>query len=1031
MRLAFYDNPYLLWLTVAIIAVAGLSALISLPRLEDPRITNRNPLIVTEVPGASAERVETLVTEVLEEALEEVSEIKTVDSTSRAGVSLIAVELKDRVTTAGNDEIFSKMRDRLGDAAADLPAEAGAPFLDDQRDPVAFTLILGLVWERPGTPNLTLLDRHAEELARRLRALKGTELVRRYGEIDEEITVTADARALADLGLPVAQAARRIAAADAKLPAGQLRGADRDAVIEVEGALDAIERVRQIPLIETEQGSVVRVGDVAQVVRDRRTPPMEIARTGGRRTVFVAARMEQGVRIDRWTPRAFAIVADYGARLGSGIAVETVFDQSVYTEDRLADLAFNLALGVGVVMIVVLATMGWRSGLIVGSAIPLVFASVLFALLLVDGALHQMSIFGMIIALGLLIDNAIVVTDEVTARLRKGESRRAAVAGALGHLFAPLLASSLTTVLAFAPIVLLPGNAGDFVGWIGGSVLFAIVFSFMLSMTVIAALAGRYVRFEGARRWWHQGLDVPALAALTRRLLGGGLKRPWLGMALAAAPALLGFAVAPFLGNQFFPPVDRNMFEIEVKLDEQTAIARSYELVTAMEARILKAPEVARVHWLAGGSFPSVYYNLTMDQDRASHYAQAIVETGTADGTEALIPRLQAILDAAFPAAQILVRQFGQGPPVDADVQYRLYGPDRAVLQDLGERMRRALQAHPDVLHSWMTMGRGLPKLWVEADEDAARLAGLTLADLAGQLQGNLEGYRGGSVLEGLENLPVRVRLAEDVRGSLAAIASTDFLRPAAAGADAQWTPLAALGRIALRPEPAAVTRYDSRRTNMVEASTRNEALPIDVTYEVLDALEAEGFDLPPGYEIELGGSVETDSEAVGNLMQFVPTITVLMIATLILAFKSLRLAGILFVVVGLSVGLGQLATFSIGFPVSFNTILGTLGLIGIALNDSIVVLASIRDNPRAAAGEHAAVIDAVMGCGRHVASTTLTTMGGFLPLLLFIGGDFWPSLAIVLAGGIAGATLIAVFFVPAAYVLLRRRRERGEAAPA
>ena len=1022
MSTLFYHNRYLLGVTLLVLIVAGATAFLTLPRLEDPRITNRNPIILTQVAGASAERVQTLVTERLEEALQEVSEIKTLEATSRAGLSSISVELKDAITAQTNDAVFSKIRDRLSDAEADLPAEAAKPFLDDQRLPVAFTLIAAVRWPGEAPPNLAILSRLSEELADRLRSIPGTELVRRYGAATEEIVVETDPAVLADLGLEAADVAARLKAADAKVPAGQLRHGDRDVVIEVDGGFEASARIARVPVAETGTGATVRLQDVARVQRAVRTPQAATGWANGDRAVFVAARMETGIRVDQWAPKAQAAVAAMQPDVGDGVTLDIVFDQAQYTNARLASLGINLFLGAVVVVAVVMATMGWRSGLMVGLAIPLTACAVLFAISLTGGALHQMSIFGMIIALGLLIDNAIVVVDEVTHRLRQGVARDAALSGALKQLFTPLLASTLTTMLAFAPITLLPGNAGDFVGWIGGSVMLAIGFSFAIAMTVIATLAAHLVTPSASQGWWQRGLDLPRFARFFAGRLRAALIRPRLGMLAAAAPALVGFAIAPQLGNQFFPPVDRNMFEIDVRLPQETALARTEKIVAAMEADMRQAPALRHVYWMVGNSFPSVYYNLVMDEDRASHYAHGIVVTERSDDVDRLIKRFQRRLDRRFPEAQVIIRQFGQGPPVSADVQFRLFGPDRDELQDLGDRMRRTLQAHGDVLHTSMTMARGLPKLWVAADEDETRLAGLSLRQLAGQLQGTLEGYTGGSLLEGLEDLPVRVRAGQDIRGDLSAIGSLPLSTEPAARA---WVPLASLGAVELRPEPASLTRYNGRQTNIVEGWTQNDALPIDATYDVLDTLAAQGFEIPPGYRLGLGGAVEEDSQAVGNLLQFVPVLVVLTIAIVVLSFRSLRLAGILFAVAGLSGGLAMLSTFAIQFPISFNTILGTLGLIGIALNDSIVVLASIRADETGRSGDIDGVVRAVMGCGRHVCSTTLTTMGGFLPLLIFVGGDFWPSLAIVLVGGIAGATLLATIFVPAAYVLSRRPGDR------
>ncbi len=1023
--LALMENRHLLAMVLLVIVAAGASSLGSLPRTEDPRIVMRNPIVITHLPGASAERVESLVTEKLEAQLEEVAEISEIESTSRAGISIVSITLADEVSDS--QEIFSEIRDQLAAAVPELPAEAATPQFDDKRGATAFSLIVGLTIEDGA--HLGLVSRLGEALADRLRILTGTELVRLYGEAQEELTVAVDHAELAALGLTPQAVARAVRAADAKAPSGMLRSGRSDLVLEVRGELDSALRVGRVPLLRAPDGAITRVSDIARVERGWREPTREIGLVDGSRAVFVAARMEPGERADAWAARARAAVAEFETEVGGPVALEIVFDQSEYTVERLGSLASNLLLGGAVVVLVVLFTMGLRAGLVVGAALPLTVALALFALLASGGTLQQMSIFGMMIALGLLIDNAIVVVDEVSARRRAGAPARDAVAQAVAHLFRPLLASTLTTVLAFAPIPLLIGNVGDFVGPIGVSVILALGASFALSMTLVPALAGLLVPAapaEARARWWQRGLELPRAAAAMRRLLIRLLRRPALAFAVAAALPLLGFALAPTLGSQFFPRVDRNMFDVQVWLPRDASLERTRQTAARVESVLRSHDAVQRVSWLVGGSFPSVFYNLVMSRDDASYYARGVVETRTAAEVKRLLPIVQARIDAAVPGAQVVVRQFGQGPPVDADVEIEIVGPSIAVLQALGEAVRQRLVEQPEVLHSQATLERGEPKLWVDVREDEARLAGLTLRDVAGQLDGNLEGRTGGSVVEQLEELPVRIRLADARRRNRQALAATQLV----AGGAREWLPLTALGELTLRPEVGGITRCNGERCNRIQAYLSNDALPIEVAAAVGESLERSGFTLPAGYRLSVGGDSEEQATAVSSLLRYAPVLGVLMVATVVLSFRSAALAALLFGVAGLSVGVGLLATWVSGFPFSFNSILGTAGLIGVALNDSIVVLAAIREDARARAGDLDAVVDAVLGCGRHVISTTLTTIGGFLPLLLFVGGDFWPPLAIVLAGGVAGATLLATLFVPAGVVALARRRRRPAREP-
>ncbi len=1011
-------NRHLLVLLVLTIVVGGFSALNHIPRLEDPVITMRNPLVITMLPGATAERVEAQVTEKLEVALKEIPEIKETITTSRANISVVAIELIEGVTKDTNREVFARIRDKVEEARRDFPPETLASVFDDKRGALAFTLILGLQWDGPGPTNLKILSREAETLADRLRTVPGTDIVRVYGAPAEQVLVELDPDKAAALGLSIGEVATALRAADAKLPAGTLVGRQRNLLVEVQGELDSLDRVGNVALRAGPSGSLLKISDVATVSRSAVDPAEEIARTNGQRTVYVAARVIEEQRVDVWAERASQVVGAYRDTLGSGVTLETVFDQNFYTSGRLAELTANLLLGGVVVLLVVFFSMGWRASWIVGSALPLTASLTLLIVSYTGGKLHQMSIFGMIIALGLLIDNAIVVTDDIRKGLRAGLGGPAAVAQAIHHLFVPLLSSTLTTIFAFAPILLLPGNAGDFISPIGSSVIIALAGSFLVAMTMVASFAGLFGRTGkiDARlpSWLANGVSHAPLADWFGRTLQRFYVRPVRTMAIASAIPMIGFVLASTMGVQFFPRTDRNMFELQLWLPGGSGIQETDTIARSIEDRLWQRDEVTAVHWLHGSSFPSVYYNLVMNKDNTPHYAHAVIEATDFKAVKQLIPEIQAELDARFPQTQIVVGQFAQGPPAEADVEFRVVGPNIRQLQNLAEIVRLKLAEHPDVLHTQVTMPRGEPKVRFTANEADARQAGLTLSDLAQQLQGTLQGITAGTVLEDITELPVRVRYPTSERADFDALLGHRFIAPSG-----QWVPLAGLGDLELEPASGGITRRNSERVNIVRGYTRNGALPIEVTKAVTEAVERSDLVLPAGYRLEVGGDSENQSEAVGNLTLYLPVLGLLTIAILVLSFRSVAMAGLLSVVAFLSVGFGLLATWLSGFPLSFNTILGSLGLIGLAFNSSIVVLASVRAHEGASRGDPAALAERVLDSSRHLISTTLTTIGSFLPLLIFVGGEFWPPLAIVLAGGVGGSTLLAMVFTPAAYRLI------------
>jgi multidrug efflux pump subunit AcrB len=1028
MSNAFFRNPRLVILTLLLIVVSGLSALELLPRREDPKLTERFASITTRFPGATAERVEALVTEKIEEELEQLDEIKEIQSNSRSGFSAVQVELRDDIQQV--DEVWSKVRDRVADASLLFPSGAEAAELDsDQID--GSSMIVGFRWNSSEPISRGILRRMAEELSDELRRISGTKRTELYGAADEELLVLVDELEARRLGLSAAAISRAVQSSDAKVAAGRMRGPQNEFLIEVEGELTSLEAVRDIPL-RSREGRIVRLGEIARVERSVVTPMRERMLIDGHEGVALSVVMMDGTRIDKWAADVRAGVANFAQRLPSAIDIELLFDQSRYVESRLSGLIQNFLLGVLLVIVVIWLIMGWRSALLVGSALPLSSLMVLGAMRLMEIPLHQMSVTGLIIALGLLIDNAIVIVDEVKDRLRSGIETGEAIARSVKHLFVPLLGSTLTTVFSFMPIVLMPGAAGEFVGSIGLSVILALLSSFFLAMTIVPALAGYVLgrrRNVGHETWWSSGIQSKSLARAYRASLGFFFARPVLGMLLALILPISGFVVAGQLEEQFFPPADRDQFEVQIQLPSQASIDETTERAREVRERILQNDAVARVHWFVGRGSPKFYYNLLGGREDTPSFAQALVQLKNKEAALQVINELQRDLDASFPDTQVLCKQLEQGPPVDAPLEIRIFGPDLEQLRLYGDQVRGVLASIPGVTHTRANLADAQPKLEVDLLPDEAAIAGLDKVEIAEQLQLGLEGRVGGSVLEATEELPVRVRLQDANRVDAAGIASFELIRESTDGSS-HTTPLSALGELTLLPETVSVPRFQTQRCNTVQAFLLAGSLPSAFLAEFRERWAASGNELRPGYRLGIGGEAAGRDEAVGNLMASVGLLMTLIAATLVLSFRSFRLAGVIGLVAAFAVGLSMLALWLFGYPFGFMAIVGTMGLIGVAINDSIVVLAGLRESRAARSGDRNAVVQIVSGCTRHVVSTTLTTMAGFLPLILS-GGGFWPPVAISIAGGVLGATLLALYFVPSAFLLVGVRREaEPEEAP-
>ena len=1021
----FYRNTRLLILTIILICVWGISSYFALPRLEDPELVSRDATVKIFFPGVDAARVEALITDKIEDTFTEIEEIKDYSSTSSSGSSIISVVLKDEVQKSEVDGIWSRVQNQLDEVKPELPAGASEPELEKIKIK-AYALITALTWQQDNRPNYAILNRQAEVLKDRIQAIAKTEEVKIYGNRTEEINVKIEPEAIASYNLTVADISRQIQQSDSKVTAGQLRNNNNDLSIEVAGELDTLNRVRNILLNFGSQGQFVRLKDVAKVGKGLSSPASELSIISDRPGVTLAVHVESGTRLDLWAKNADEVLESYRAELPSAIELKTILAQSNYVEDRLNSLILNLFLGGGLVFLVTLLMMGWRSAIIVGTSLPLSILMVFGWMNVMGIPLHQMSITGLIVALGILIDNAIVMVDEVTNHLKSGFKPIDAIANSVNHLAVPLLSSTITTVLAFLPIALLSGPTGEFVGTIAVSVILAVSSSLFLALAVMPTLTARAFRETPLPcwgSWWQTGISIPILTQWYSKTISWTIKRPVLGICLALLLPLTGFVQAGSLEQQFFPAADRDQLQIQLELPATTAIAQTQAITEQVRDRLLAFEDITDVHWFIGRSVPRFYYNVLASREQESNYAQAIVQLKDLAKSD-LAKNLQSELDADFPTARIVVRQLEQGPPFDAPVEMRIYGSDLQTLQQLGEEARNLLLGVVDITHTRASLAEITPQLELEVDEEEVRLAGLDRRAIAQQLESSLEGTTGGSILESTEELPVRVRLSASNRDRLNKITSLDLLPTQNSDNALESVPLSSLGKITLKPEIAKITRYNGQRVNTVQGFLTPGVLPDRALSDFKQQLEDTNWQLPNGYSYEFGGEAEQKNNALGRLVSTVGVIAVLMVATLVLSLGSFRLAAVIGIVAIASFGLGLFAIWLFGYPFGFNPIIGTVGLIGVAINDSIVVLAAIQQHPIAKTGNKPAIKKVVLRSTRHVIATTLTTAVGFVPLLLG-GGEFWPPLAIAIAGGVIGATLLALYLIPAAYLIITRSKNQ------
>jgi len=476
------------------------------------------------------------------------------------------------------------------------------------------------------------------------------------------------------------------------------------------------------------------------------------------------------------------------------------------------------------------------------------------------------------------------------------------------------------------------------------------------------------------------------------------------------------------LTAQFFPGTDRDQLYLRVEMPKSAGIESTLELVRKLDEDLRAEPLIRRVDWSVGESPPAFYYNLRSNKRNAPGWAEAMVLTRDENETNALIRQLQDDFDRKYPQAQILVLGIDQGPPVDAPLEVVLYGPNTHTLRVLGEQFRQRLQELPDITHTKLSISPAAPKVEFQFDDEKLRRLGLERSQIAALVDGYLRGRFGGAVIEDTEQLRVRAKLEREAWQNSDSLLSLQIPLPGQPG-NPRFVPLSAIGNLKVVPDDAPIGRRDGERINQVQAFLTRGVLPEEALKLLQRSLEEDPIPLPDGYRYSFGGDSGERTEVVNDLIGPVGLVMSLLLATIMLTFNSWRLTALAFGVVVCAFGLSFLALALFRYPLGIMALVGVVGSIGVAINACIIILTSFQQSPAASHGDREAMRDEVLDSSRHIISTTLTTFGGFLPLILE-GSQFWPPFAMAIAGGVLLSTIISFYLVPPAYVLLGAPRD-------
>ena len=991
-------------LMFTMLVVLGVTSWLSIPRGEDPTFPAPNYTVVAVYPGANPTDLEQLVVDKIEERVKELEDLKEMKSSVRDGLATVALEFEPSVDA---DRKYDEVVREVNALRPDLPPELARLSVEKYSSDNVNVAQVALVSEH--APWYELQDL-AEKLEDRLEAVPGVRGAETWGFPSREVQVQLDLGRLSELEIPVSRVLGAVGSEAANIPAGSVDVGRRRFNVKTDGTYADIEEVRNT-VVGGERGSLVRLRDVATVSWGY-ADPTHLARWNGRRAVWVTATQREGENIQRVRDAMWSAMDVFEKTLPAGVTLKRSFDQAENVSERLARLGEDFTIALALVLLTLLP-LGSRASLVVMISIPLslaIGASLLYA---TGYSINQLSIVGGVIALGLLVDDSIVVIENIARHLREGMSRVEAAIQATRQIGIAVLGSTATLVFSFVPLLFLPGLPGRYIRSLPITVIYTVVASLFVSLTIIPWLASLLLPKHAAAhgnvflRWFERGIHATYAPVLDR-----ALSRPRVTIAIAAALIVSSIALVPVVGFSLFPKAGTPRFLVHIETPEGASLDETDRAARFAERVLATDPNVATVLTNVGRDNPQIYYNIIPRNENTSA-AQLFVLTKNYDAkrTPLALDSLRTKL-AAYPGARIELREFENGPPIDAPIAMRLVGENLDTLQTLADRVEQALVETPGTQYVVNPMRVKRTDLHLAVDRQKAGLLGVSSVEVDRTLRLGIAGLTAGQLrTSDGDEYDVVVRLPRSGRPT------PEMLdRIYVASQNGGQVPLGQIARLEFRASPALIQHHDRERSTMVTSQVRTGYNTDRVTKAALAKLTQ--LDLPAGYRLEAAGEIESRRDSFGGIGSAVVIATFMILAILVLEFRTFRSTLIVASVIPLGVVGGIAALWLTGNTLSFTAMIGFVALVGIEIKTSIL-LVDFTNQLRA---QGVPLHDAIRRAGEvrflPIVLTTMTAIGGLLPLALQ-GAPLYSPLAWVIIGGLVSSTLLARLVTPVMYTLL------------
>lgn len=1009
--LAVRERAITLFLII-LITVAGVLSFFELGRAEDPPFTVKQMTIISAWPGATAQEMQDQVAEPLEKRLQELRWYDRSETYTRPGLAFTMLSLQDKTPPSQVQDEFYQARKKLGDESRNLPAGVIGPMINDEFSDVTFAL---LALKAKGEPQ-RLLVREAESLRQRLLHLPGVKKVNIIGEQSERIYVSFSHDRLATLGITPQAIFAALNDQNVLTPAGSIDTQGPQVFIRLDGAFDKLEKIRETPIVA--QGRSLKLADVATVTRGYEDPATFMVRNQGEPALLLGIVMREGWNGLELGKALATETARINQAMPLGLSLTQVTDQSVNIRSAVDEFMVKFVVALLVVMVVCFVSMGWRVGVVVAAAVPLTLA-VVFVVMEASGKnFDRITLGSLILALGLLVDDAIIAIEMMVVKMEEGYDRIKASAYAWSHTAAPMLAGTLVTAVGFMPNGFAQSTAGEYTSnmfWIVGIALIAswivaVVFTPYLGVKLLPAIK----TVEGGHAAIYNTRHYNRFRRLLTRVIA---RKGWVAGVVIALfiAAVLGMALVK---KQFFPTSDRPEVLVEVQLPYGSAIEQTRAAAEKVETW-LKQQQQAKIVTTYIGQGPPRFYLAMAPELPDPAFAKLVVLTDSQDAREALKTQLRAaIASGLVPEAQVRVTQLVFGPYSPYPVAWRVMGPDPARLRAIADRVEAVLRASPMMRTVNTDWGAPVPTLHFSLDQNRLQAVGLTSSDVARQLQFLLSGVPVTTVREDIRAVQVVGRAAGETRLDPAKIA--DFTLVGAAG---QRIPLSQIGDVQVKMEDPVLRRRDRTPTITVRGDIADSLEPPDVSTALNKALQPIIATLPAGYRIELAGSIEESGKATQAMAPLFPIMIAITLLIIILQVRSLSAMIMVFLTAPLGL-IGVVPTLLLfSQPFGINALVGLIALSGILMRNTLILIGQIHHNEQEGLAPFDAVVEATVQRARPVLLTAMAAILAFIPLTHSV---FWGTLAYTLIGGTLGGTLITLVFLPAMYAIWFRIRLPG-----